>query len=544
MAGYLLSMALLIAAQINPAKPPNPAAPKEQCTISGTVLSAATGQPLRDAAVTLYTVGARGSPLTVATNAGGQYEIRNVSPGRYSLAASHPGYVRTEYGQQGGNGPGRLLALSPGQTASHISFRLLREAVITGHVYNEDGEPIEDAQVRAMRYRFYQGKRRLMPRDSATTDDRGKYRLYGLAPGSYYVSASTSLMNYGSPFTYAPSYYPGVADASQASPITLRAGNEFPGVDITLRRIGSYHIRGRVIGNIAKTPVSSVFVQTITRTGPNASFGRGGIVKDARGDFDISGVRPGSYFVIAQITLKGALYQARQPVTVTDSDVNGLRLVLTPGATLKGVVRTEGSVDLSKTRVYLRPRDGVFFGSYSSPAINPDGTFEFDSLADGGHLLDVFGLPRDAYVKSATLGGRDVLGSGFEITNGEAPGSTLKIVVSANGARVSGTVLLDGKLFNDALVTLLPAQRSKLGSDWWFKSTTTDQYGSFTLTGIRPGDYRLFAWQKIKAGEEREPDFLDQFKDQGLKLQVAPGAMLSVRLNAIPAGKVQAAEAR
>ncbi|MEJ2008830.1 MAG: carboxypeptidase-like regulatory domain-containing protein [Acidobacteriota bacterium] len=213
MAAFLLSMALLLAGQINPAKPPNPATPKEKCTISGTVLSAATGQPLRDAAVMLYKVGASGTPLAVATDAGGHFEIKNVDPGRYSLAASHPGYVRTEYGQQGGNGPGRHLTLLPGQAAKGISFQLLREAVITGHVYNEDGEPIEGAQVRALQERYFQGKRRLMPSRFASTDDRGKYRLYGLAPGTYYVTASTSLMHYGNPFNYAPSYYPGATDA-------------------------------------------------------------------------------------------------------------------------------------------------------------------------------------------------------------------------------------------------------------------------------------------------------------------------------------------
>ncbi|MEJ2008831.1 MAG: hypothetical protein P8Z30_11865 [Acidobacteriota bacterium] len=282
----------------------------------------------------------------------------------------------------------------------------------------------------------------------------------------------------------------------------------------------------------------------MTRTEPYANFGRGGSVKDAQGDFDLSSIRPGSYFLVAHVTVKGTLYQTRQPVTVTDSDVNGLRLVLTPGATLKGVVRTKGSVDLSKMRIFLQPRNGVFFGPSSSPAVNPDGTFEFDSLADGGYLVRVYGLPGNAYVQSATLGEQDVLDSGFEVTNGEAPGSTLKVVVSANGARVGGTVLLNGKPFNSALVTLLPADASKLASNWWFKSTTTDQYGNFELSGIRPGNYRLFAWEKIKPGEEREPDFLNQFKYQGQKLQIAPGAMLTVRLNAIPAGKIQAAEAR
>jgi hypothetical protein len=231
-------------------------------------------------------------------------------------------------------------------------------------------------------------------------------------------------------------------------------------------------------------------------------------------------------------------------VTIADSDVDDVRLNLTSGATLRGVIRTEGSISLSSVRISLLPLDGGLVGAYSSPLANPDGTLEFSGLPDGSYLLRAFGLPQNAYVKSTTLGGQDVLDSEFEISGGEPPGSTLNVVLSARGGQVDGTVTLDGKPLADAPVTLLPADTSKLASAWWFKSTTSDGNGNFALLGVRPGDYRVFAWQKIDPDEEHDPAFLDNFKDGGQEIQVAPGASLNLQLGAIPASQTQAVEAQ
>jgi protocatechuate 3,4-dioxygenase beta subunit len=538
----LLGMAFLLASQINPANPQTSVSPQEKCTISGTVFSAADGQPLRDAVISLREAGSVGSSTSVVTDAGGHFEAKEVTPGRYFLTASHAGYVSMQYGQKTPDEPGRMLELRPGQAVRDISFKLIRGAVISGHVYSEDGEPVERVQVRAERYGFFQGKRRLMPTGFAQTDDRGKYRIFDLPPGKYYISATGSPIQYSGSLSYEPTFYPGVVDVSQASPATVQAGNEFPDVDFTIQRVRTFHLRGRVTGAAVGPAVTRAILYVEVNTGPLGNFGFGGNVKDAQGDFDISGVRPGTYDLIARLSYRGYTYQARQPVTVVDSDVDGIQLVLTPGATLQGVIQTEGSVDLSKVRVFLNPPNGVMFGSSGNAAVSPDGSLEFDSIPDGHYLVRIFGLPQNAYVKSATLGNEDVLDKGFDISNGQSPGNSLKIVVGANGGQISGTVMLDGKPFTSALVTLLPADSARLSNDLWFKSAATDQYGNFTLSGIRPGDYRLFAWEKNTEGEERDPAFISQFKDQGQEVQVGPGAMLNFQLSAISAAKIQAAE--
>lgn len=537
-----LCAVLMLASQTNSAKPSDDLIAAKGCQVSGAVVSVSTGQPLNDAIVMMNQVGGRHERRSAVTNSAGRFEFKDVSPGHYFLSADHTSYVRMEYGQRDPRDPAKLLTLWPGQGINNVSFQLIPEAVITGHVHDEDGNPIENSRVIALGYRYLDGRRRLLPAGFATTDDRGQYRIYDLAPGKYLVSASANPIGPGADFMYGPSYYPGVADASQASPISLRAGSEFPGVDLDLQRVGVFHIRGRVISGVDGSSLANLSVRLISGTESITGFGMGGRVKSAQGEFDISSVRAGTYFLVARLSVDGKWLQARQQVTVMDSDVDSIRLELTSGAALKGIIRADGPVNLSSVRISLRPSDGVFFRAYSSPVGDADGAFEFKGLADGSYLLRAFGLPQNVYVKSATLGGQNVLDSGFVISDGEAPGSLLNLTVSADGGHIGGAVTLGEKPLSGAFVTLLPADPSKLASDWWFKSAKTDEYGRFTLSGIRPGNYRLFAWQEIDQGEERDPNFLENFKDSGQEVQVAPHATLNLQINAVSAAQTQAIE--
>ena len=105
------------------------------------------------------------------------------------------------------------------RTADKILVALPRGSVISGRVSDEFGEPVANAVVSAMRYGYAAGARRLMPAPGQnsrdTTDDQGQFRLFGLPPGEYIVSATlralagrgdrSSAENTG----YAPTYYPG-----------------------------------------------------------------------------------------------------------------------------------------------------------------------------------------------------------------------------------------------------------------------------------------------------------------------------------------------
>jgi Carboxypeptidase regulatory-like domain/Polysaccharide lyase family 4, domain II len=511
----------------------------QKCAISGMVTEAENGQPLRGAKVDIEGPGA--GLMGGVTDDRGRFEIKNIPPGRYQLWASRPGSISMRYGQRTFDNPGHALTLAPGQDITDISFHLFREAVITGHIYDENGVPIQGAWVQAQRYGYMNGKRQLQAVGGVQTDDRGEFRLYDLTPGRYYISASYGNQAPAKNTSYSPTYYPGVVDPSTASPITVRPGDEFPGVDFSIQTVTAFRVRGRVTGIPSGHPAAHIYVGLVSNQKGKQWFAAGGggaNVRDAQGDFDIPNVRPGSYNLSAGYDDQGKQYQAQQVIQVSDSDVNGVVLALVPTATIHGRVHAGGSVDLSNLNVDVVPPGGLRVIRAPNP-VNSDGTFVIKDVLDGSYNIQLAGLPPNAYLKRATLDGQDVLESGFTVANGQAPGSMLDLVVSSNGGRISGVVMLDGKLVSDARVTLAPADESKLSeAPWlWFKDAATDQNGNFLVQGIRPGKYLAFAWQDIQPGQDRDPEFLKRFQDRGYQVQVSENSVQTLQLKAIPANE-------
>src|SRR5262249_25962061 len=125
------------------------------------------------------------------TDGSGRYEFTQVRAGRYNLNAAKGSYVSLQYGQQRPFEPGKPVEVLEGQTIERLDFSLPRGAVTPGRVLDEFGELVIDAQVAALRYQFVGGGRRLTPAGRMVmTNDIGEFRLYGLSPGDYYISAT------------------------------------------------------------------------------------------------------------------------------------------------------------------------------------------------------------------------------------------------------------------------------------------------------------------------------------------------------------------
>ena len=247
---FLLSLLfqLAVPAQQSPALNPS-----DQCTIQGAVIKAGTGEPLHKASVDARPAGVRrgneqAQGGSAETDEMGRFEIKGLAPGRYYLSAYRNGFVRQMYGQRSPEGQGTMLTLSPGEKLP-VNFQMIPAAVITGHVYDEDGEPVVYAQVMAMHYSYVRGQRQLTANSAGTTNDLGEFRIFGLAPGQYFVQAmrrGNMFENSRSQQGYMPIYYPGGTDPSRAAPINLRGGDEFPGVDISLQTTHTVTVKGRV----------------------------------------------------------------------------------------------------------------------------------------------------------------------------------------------------------------------------------------------------------------------------------------------------------
>jgi protocatechuate 3,4-dioxygenase beta subunit len=511
--------------------------------IEGVVLKAATGDPLRKAVLALTKVEGRNEPNTATSDANGRFQLKNLEPGRYHLSATRNGYARQEYGQRATHGSGTILTLTAGQHLKDVSFRLTPAAVIAGHVYDEDGEPVAEAEVQALRFQYEKGQRKLTASGAAETNDLGEYRLYGLEPGQYYVSASYNPRQFGSEGPeagYAPVYYPGSADPSRAAALDLHASDELPGIDFTLVPVKTFNVRGRVYDAVNSRPgihtmillePRNADVQRWTMTSQN-------FVQDPQGAFELRGVVPGSYYLLAMSTEGDKQYTAREAIEVSDSDMEGVSLVIGPGIDLKGRIRVEGNaaLDPNVLNIWLQRREETtMYVGGGRASIKPEGTFTISNVADGDFLFDMWDLPEDFYLKAVRLGGSDVLASGLSVSRKQPPGA-IEVVLNPNGGRIDGRVLKEDKPFSGAVVVLVP-EEGRRKEERFYKSTSTDQDGQFSIRGITPGDYTLFAWETVEHGAYMDPDFLRPYKDRGKQIRVDEGSKLNAQLESIPANE-------
>jgi len=175
---------LLVAAVFSQTKP------EDLCTAEGQVLNLATGAPVHKAEVVLHRAGQTNGSYSAVADSGGNFAINGIESGKYRLSASRTGFVATQYGARGPSRDGTTLSLQPGQRLKDLAVRLTPHAVITGRVVDEKREPIVLGQVQAMTYSFRAGKKELATSQMVHTNDLGEYRIYGLSPGKYYVTAA------------------------------------------------------------------------------------------------------------------------------------------------------------------------------------------------------------------------------------------------------------------------------------------------------------------------------------------------------------------
>ena len=174
-----------------------------------------------------------GTPIIVRSDAGGRFIFSSLASGRYRLFLTEDGFIRQEYGQRSPNMPGVSITVAAGQQVKNVVFRLDAAPTITGSVQDQEGNPVADILVTAARRTYdFRGRPTLTAVASATTDDRGTYRIFWVDPGDYYVSAGYAPVRRSGNddetvrATYAPVYFGGVTDPEGVRPIRVEIGRE------------------------------------------------------------------------------------------------------------------------------------------------------------------------------------------------------------------------------------------------------------------------------------------------------------------------------
>jgi hypothetical protein len=241
---------------------------------------------------------------------------------------------------------------------------------------------------------------------------------------------------------------------------------------------------------------------------------------------------------------------ARQSLQVTSTNVEGLQLSPQTGGAIRGRLRMETNsparLDPGQMFLLLHSADsddtlGTFaLEAASSPLahVNADGSFEWRNVPAGHYFVQISDVSAmlDWFLKSVTAGGRSVTDSGFSVSGGVI---NLDLVVSANGAAADGVATNQkDEPVADAVVVAVPEARFRTHTDRYRKAVT-DQLGRFTLRGLPPGDYTLFAWESLGGEAYYNPEFLKSYEGQGRVLHLNEGERVSLQLKAIPAPEDQ-----
>jgi protocatechuate 3,4-dioxygenase beta subunit len=488
--------------------------------------------------------------------------IGRLLPGDYRVLAFKRGFITPGPSRSaierlsGGPREDRVIAVGRGQTVDAIDFVLGRGAAMTGTIVDEFGEPMQDVAVSALELRAVGNRTRaLRPSaqgNSARTDDRGRYRLWGLQPGTFVIQAVPGDL-LSATKGYVPMFYPGATAVDLATPTKLSVDAVAAGIDLTLEPQAVGRIRGTLFDPAGNPPERTMVTL-------NVSARSGGIQTepvrtgtDENGSFTFNNVAPGDYIVQATAsgrTLPGAkvavTYQyAEAFVTVAGDELPPLQLKLSRGSTLMGRVVYEGITEAfppySGIQLTVTPaafaRDPLLAVGSTGFALLSDNTFEYRGVF-GRSFLSVRPLKADWYVKSITYNGEDLADSAFDFGDTKAF-PDVEIVISGAGAAVAGRVTDDRAApVRDYTVALFPTDRSKwTARSRWLRVTPSSYEGVFRLNGIVPGEYWAVAVDRLDSGEVigelQNPELLESLSSRATRITLGEGQSQNLALRLI-----------
>jgi len=527
--------------------------PPASSAITGRVVNE-SGQPLPGVAVSVGSWGAAGARRT-ATDNEGYFKAEGLDAGVYRIFASSPSYVSETPTPWDSNE--RQPYYRPGDS---ITIKLIKGGVIAGTVTNAAGDPIVNVVVRAYRVREAEGKTlsTAMSSRERLTDDRGYYRLYGLQPGSYVVSAGGqgqyvsgyAANPYGNDVpTYAPA-----STRDAAVEFVVRLGEEAT-ADIRYRGEPGHSISGRVSG-VQPNPTYIPGVLIVDSTS-HALVATANAMDENRG-FQVNGVPDGDYEIAARAgggPNGDASASATKRISVRGADVTELELALAPLASISGRVNLE----LDSKSNCGRHRETALRETLISARRDPDqpnskdkttaaleawalvptlvevppndkSEIVFRNLIAGTYRMDARLPGAGWYVRAINLGEAEpklstsagapanIARDGLNVRT-SAKISGLTIVIAEGGANLRGRVSTSEgqQLPQNIHVYLAPAEREDADNVLKFFEVAAEADGSFVIGNIAPGRY----WIVSRTTDETDSTKLKLIsKDSALRAKV------------------------
>jgi len=510
---------------------------------SGRVVSATSGEGLRNASVLLRGVASTVASYLTETDGAGNFAVSGVPPGTYECVAARAGFAAGPPNRAGSGAAPPRIEIVAGQTTAPITVRLMPLGVISGRVLDSDGFPIRDATVTAIRYSFSIGGKAFAERGHATSNDRGEFRLFGLYPATYYVNVQPlSASMEGRSVAFGPdgamqvytqlarqpvhgegppalqrTFFPSTPDAANAVPIDVAAGAEVSGIEIRVRRETLYSI-------ITSVPTNLGALSTwIEKRPPDPTFQWIGGLIYGKNQLTMRGVPPGSYTVVVQSRPPNRAeprQSARALVDITDHDIEGLPLQFGSTISVSGTLTVAGNTPVQRQnlRVMLI---GVETDRWNwSGTVTEEGTLSFtDVVPDLYHFK--IEPTMNLYVSSLEIGNSKGADQVLDLRNRSI--ENMKVTVSSDMGAIEGVVP------PSSYVTLIPDQSRW---DWRMRAreTIANDDGRYKLNGVIPGHYTLFAWHDVERGTPLDAAFRRPFEKAGVPVDVKPLDRLTVNL--------------
>jgi hypothetical protein len=455
------------------------------------------------------------------TDLAGRFQIPLVAPGDYSI-----GFDARDYLPLPVSDPAAQVFHVADMTAPvRFQEELTPFGVLAGRVFDGEGRPAIGVQMEMLRARG--------GGVSITfTDGEGRFLVKSLLPGAYVLLArpmlpgsggdeqhSTALAPPTAPegerLTWAATYYPGATERSGAQNIVIHGGSNLSSFDIRLRAAPIWRVRGVVLDDQGKPAAGAdVTLHSVEPlTGPEARAESGG-----DGSFELRAVCHGDWRILAELKHGTVWWKGSAAVSVARRDVEDVTVRVAPPFTVDGFVERDDPRNAygerSPVTVMLVPVDASPDRQASADE-RKDGSLHIANVYAGRYRIAPQGFIPGYYVESVRLGVTDVTGQAVDLAPGGPP---IRVIYKSGAARAVGLVEYGW----GATVALAPKDPA-LQSSQFVRTTMAGPDGRFDVSSLRPGDYYVWAFDRVDLNALSDADFVRNLVSLAETLRVARG---------------------
>lgn len=506
--------------------------------IAGRAVSAADGLPVPGASISIADARTNQIAASTLTGGDGSFTLPAVPPGKYRLEGTKRGYLPSAFEQHEQFFTG--VVTGAGLPTGSLTLRLAPAALLTGRVTDVAGEPVRGAAIALYGENHDTGVAKIIPLQSAQTDDQGSYEIAGLAPGTYFLSAQATPWYAVHPpsrsagneiasvddvdpaldVAYPLTFYANATSSDEALPIPVKGGETLTiDLQLTPQPAVRLSIHPAIGLKMQLAPQLQVPVFEGYESAPVEVQGTGSGI-------EMVGIAPGKYrYLDSGQTMPGGTAgdsgggAASSLIDLTRSADLSAFAASEPGALHVVLKDVTGAKLPALVLIALR---GAETGFSTGQVANQQAEADFSGLPPGDYQFLINGEGHPYHIVRATSEGRR-LGRAVPVTSGST--TALTLYIAATTVKLEGRVKRGGtasgaasEAMGGAMVVLVPLGRTS--DPDLVRRDQSDMDGSFVLADIVPGRYAVIAiddgW-KLDWGRK---DILSRYLPRGIPVTI------------------------